>query len=115
MQGNRKNMSAKVRNHHDVNRTRLIDNKIFFMILLIVIFVATLVGYMYIRNALDALIARNITMKTSNDQLQQEILYLETEIIYLARPGHIQELAHEQLGLVSSTPQAEAIFVKKRK
>lgn len=108
-------MSAKVKNHHDVNRTRLIDNKIFFLVLLMLIFVATLVGYMYIRNGLDAVIARNIDMKAQNDQMQQEILYLETEIIYLSRPGHIQELAHEQLGLVNSTPQAEAIFVKKRK
>ena len=115
MQGDREIMSAKVKTPQDVNRKRLIDNKIFFLVLLIVIFVATLVGYMYIRNGLDALIARNIEMKRSNDQLQQQILYLETEIIYLARPGHIQELAQEQLGLVNSTPQAEAIFVKKRK
>ena len=108
-------MSAKVKTPQDVNKTRLIDNKIFFLVLLILIFVATLVGYMYIRNGLDALISRNLAMKSSNDQLQQEILYMQTEIIYLSRPGHIQEIAHEQLGLVNSTPQAEAIFVKKRK
>lgn len=107
-------MSAKIKTPRDVNRTKLIDNKIFFLVLLILVFVTTLVAYMYIRNGLDALIARNIEMKRSNDQLHQEILYLETEIIYLSRPGHIQALAHEQLGLVNSTPQAEAIFVKKR-
>jgi cell division protein FtsL len=107
-------MNAKVKTHQDVNRTRLIDNKIFFLVVLMLIFVATLVGYMYIRNGLDALIARNLSMKSSNAQLQQDILYLETEIIDLSRPGHIQELAHEKLGLVNSPPQAEAIFVKKR-
>lgn len=108
-------MSANIKTHHDVQRKSLIDNRIFFSILLMLIFVATLVGYMYIRNALDSVIARNLTMQSNNAGLQQDIIYLKSEIIDLSRPGHIQEIAREQLGMVNSTPQADAVFVKKRK
>lgn len=115
MQGHRETMNIKVKTPHDVNKKKILENKTFFLVMLMLLFVATLIGYMYIRNGLDSLISRNMSMKESNSQLQQNILYLETEIIYLSRPGYIQELAHEQLGLVNSAPQAEAIFVKKRK
>ncbi len=105
----------KIKTHHDVKRTQLVDNRIVFFLLLMIILVVTLVGYMYIRNGLDSLISRNITMKNNNSQLQQEIIYLKSEIIDLSRPGHIQRIAQEQLGMVNSTPQADAIFVKKKK
>ncbi|MEA2076659.1 MAG: cell division protein FtsL [Candidatus Marinimicrobia bacterium] len=107
--------TKNVKTHYDIQRIRLIDNKIIFSLLLMIILVATLVGYMYIRNGLDSLISRNLTMKSNNAQLQQEIIYLDSEIINLSRPGQIQRIAQEQLGMVNSTPQADAIFVKKKK
>ncbi len=108
-------MSMSIKTHHDVEKKKLLDNRIIFLFILLLLFVSTLVAYMYIRNGLDSLIASNLTIKSDNDQLQQKVIYLESEIIDLTRPGQIQKNAKEQLGMVNSTPQADVIFVKKKK
>ena len=76
--------------------------------------VASLVAYMYVRNGLDALTTRNLAMKTNNLKLEQETKFLQSEVNDLSRPGQIRTIAGDQLGLVNSTPQPDAIFVKKR-
>ena len=83
-------MSMSIKTHHDVEKKKLLDNRIIFLFILLLLFVSTLVAYMYIRNGLDSLIASNLTIKSDNDQLQQKVIYLESEIIDLTRPGQIQ-------------------------
>lgn len=107
-------IGSNVKTHLDVGKGQLLDNKVVFFLIIMIIFVITLVGYMYVRNGLDSLSSRNLAMKSNNAQLHQEILYLESEIIDLSRPGQIQRIAKEQLGMVNSKPQADAIFVKKK-
>ena len=87
----------------------------FFYFLIIFMIVATLVAYMYVRNGMDAITSRNLAMKSNNIKLEQEIKFLQSEVNDLSRPGQIRSIAGEQLGLVNSTPQADAIFVKKNK
>jgi len=108
-------MNVNIKTHHDVEKKKLLDNKIIFFFILLLFFVSTLVAYMYIRNDLDSLIASNLTIKSDNDQLQQKVIYLESEIIDLKKPGQIQKIAKEELGMVNSIPQADVIFVKKNK
>jgi cell division protein FtsB len=116
MQGNRKIMiRTDVKTHLDVGKTRLIDRSIVFALTLMIILVFTLVAYMYVRNAYESLTARNLSMSSTNSKLQQEVLFTKSEINYLNRPGQIQELAKKELGMVNSTPQPDAIFVKKKK
>lgn len=105
----------KVKTHLDIERKREINIRALLIICLTVMLVLTLVSYMYIRNGLDSLVARNLTMETNNAKLEQKIKYLQSEVNELSRPGLIRQKAEQELGLVNSTPQAEAIYVKKRK
>jgi hypothetical protein len=98
-------MSAvKIRKHRETGFLRWIQNRIFFFLLLLFTLVLILVAYMYIRNDLN-----------NTSALRQDIIYLESEINELRRPGYIQRTAKEELGMIDSRPQADAIIVKKRK
>ena len=87
----------------------------FFYFLIMLMIVMSLVSYMYVRNGMDAITSRNLAMKSNNIKLEQEIKFLQSEVNDLSRPGQIMAIAGEQLDLVNSTPQADAIFVKKKK
>lgn len=101
--------------HHDVGRIPLLQRSGIFNFLMMFILVFTLVMYMYVRNGLESLTSRNMNMRNSNAQLQQEIVYLSSELNDLSRPGQIQQTAKNQLGMVNSTPQADVIFVTKKR
>ncbi len=105
---------SNIKTHLDTDKKNEKNGNIFFYFLLILMIVASLVGYMYIRNGKDALTTRNFAMKSNNIKLEQEIKFLQSEVNDLSRPGQIRSIAGEQLGLVNSTPQPDAIFVKKK-
>ncbi|MBN2780500.1 MAG: hypothetical protein JXR21_00885 [Candidatus Marinimicrobia bacterium] len=92
-----------------------IENPYLFFFLLLLLLVSTLVAYMYVRNGLNSVIAGNLALSNACTAKQQEVVYLRNEINELSRPGNIQRIAHERLGLVNSTPQADAIIIRKRK
>lgn len=104
-----------IKTHLDVEKKDEKKGNILFYFLIMFMIVASLVAYMYVRNGLDALTTRNLAMKSNNIKLEQEIKFLQSEVNDLSRPGQIRLIAGEQLGLVNSTPQADAIFVKKKK
>ena len=105
----------EIKTHLDFDERRQLGVKTVMTILVILTLVATLVSYMYIRNGLDAVMARNLAMETSNNKLEQKIKYLQSEVNDLSRPGRIREAAEKELGMVIATPQADAVYVKKRK
>ena len=105
---------SNIKTHLDTDKKNEKNGNILFYFLLILMVVASLVGYMYIRNGIDALTTRNLAMKNNNIKLEQEIKFLQSEVNDLSRPGQIRSIAGEQLGLVNSTPQPDAIFVKKK-
>ena len=106
---------TKVVKPQDINKVAFLEKPFVFKGLMIVSIVLTLIFYMYIRNGLEAYTSRNITLEESNAQLQQELVYLNSELNDLSRPGEIRKLAKEKLGMVNSTPQADVIFIAKRK
>ena len=109
-------MSAvKIRKHRETGFLRWIQNRIFFFLLLLLTLVLILVAYMYIRNDLNDTSATNLNLSEECSALRQDIIYLESEINELRRPGYIQRTAKEELGMIDSRPQADAIIVKKRK
>jgi cell division protein FtsL len=105
---------SNIKTHLDTDKKNEKKSNIFFYFLLILMVVASLVGYMYVRNGIDALTTRNLAMKSNNIKLEQEIKFLQSEVNDLSRPGQIRSIAGEQLGLVNSAPQPDAIFVKKK-
>ncbi len=104
-----------IKTHLEVNKQNEKKGNFVFYFVIILMIVASLVGYMYGRNGLDAVTTRNLALKSNNIKLEQEIKFLQSEVNDLSRPGQIQTIAGEQLGLVNSTPQPDAIFVKKNK
>ncbi|MBW6458095.1 MAG: septum formation initiator family protein [FCB group bacterium] len=92
---------------------RLVENNYVFGFMLFFIIVGTLVAYLYIRNDLNAVNARNLALHNSCSRMYQESIFLESEVNELKRPGRIQRIAREELGMVNSRPQADAIIVKK--
>ena len=106
---------SNIKTHLDTDKKNEKNGNILFYFLLILMVVASLVGYMYIRNGIDALTTRNLAMKSNNIKLEQEIKFLQSEVNDLSRPGQIRLIAGEQLGLVNSTPQPDAIFFEARR
>lgn len=106
---------ATIRTHQNVNKKAFLERPFIFKGILILLIVASLISYMYIRNGLEAYNSRNITLKESNSQSQQELVYLKSELNDISRPGQIQKIAREKLGMVNSTPQADLIFVPRKK
>ncbi|MCK4813651.1 MAG: septum formation initiator family protein [Candidatus Marinimicrobia bacterium] len=105
----------KIYSHKSTGIIRWLDNPILFFVLIFLIIIASLVAYMYVRNGLNSISARNLALRNECIKKQQEIIYLKSEVIDLSRPGYIQSIAREQLGMVNSIPQADAIIVKTRK
>ncbi len=103
-----------IKTHLEIEKKNENKGNVLFYFLIMFMIVASLVGYMYGRNGLDALTTRNLAMKTNNIKLEQEIKFLQSEVNDLSRPGQIRSIAGEQLGLVNSAPQPDAIFVKKK-
>ncbi len=109
-------MSAvKIHKHRETGFLRWIQNRIFFFLMVLMILVLTLIGYMYIRNALNETSARNLALDNTCSRLEQEIIYLESEINELRRPGYIKRIAGEELGMIDARPQGDVIIIKKRK
>ncbi len=106
---------TKIVKPQDINKVAFLEKPFVFKGLMILMVVLTLILYMYIRNGLEAYNSRNITLEENNAQMQQELVYLNSELNDLSRPGEIQKLAKEKLGMVNSTPQADVIFITKRK
>ena len=106
---------TKVKTNKDLNKVHILERPMVFRGILILLIVFTLISYMYIRNGLESYNSNNIDLKESNSQLQQELVFLSSELNDLSRPGHIQKKAKDKLGMVNSTPQADVIFVAKRK
>ena len=116
MQGTGEIMSKfDAKTHHDVGRIPVLERPGVFNLLMMLILVLTLVMYMYVRNGLESLVSHNVSMRASNAQLQQEIVYLNSELNDLSRPGQIQLTAKKQLGMIASTPQTDVIFVPRKK
>ncbi len=103
-----------IHSHKSTGIIRWLDKPIFFSVLIFLIIVANLVAYMYVRNGLNSISTRNLALRNECLKKQQENIYLKNEVIDLSKPGHIQSIAREQLGMVNSIPQAEAIIVRKR-
>ncbi|MFA6619073.1 MAG: septum formation initiator family protein [Candidatus Neomarinimicrobiota bacterium] len=106
---------ASIKTHQNINKKAFLERPFIFNGILILLVVISLISYMYIRNGLEAYNSRNITLKESNSRLQQELVYLKSEINDLSRPGQIQKKAKEKLGMVNSTPQRDIIFIAKKK
>ncbi len=90
-----------------------IENNYVFGFILFFLIVGTLVAYLYVRNDLNAVNARNLALRNACSRMHQENIFLESEVNELKRPGRIQRIAREELGMVNSRPQADAIIVKK--
>ena len=103
-----------IKTHLEIEKKNENKGNVLFYFMIMFMIVASLVAYMYVRNGLDALTTRNLAMKTNNLKLEQETKFLQSEVNDLSRPGQIRTIAGDQLGLVNSTPQPDAIFVKKR-
>ncbi|MDZ7797462.1 MAG: hypothetical protein U5N56_10675 [Candidatus Marinimicrobia bacterium] len=107
--------AVKIHKHRETGILRWIQNRIFFFVTVLFVLVLVLIAYMYIRNALNDTSARNLVLSNDCSRLQQEIIYLESEINEYRRPGYIKRIAEEELKMIDSQPQADAIIVKKRK
>ncbi|MDD3095174.1 MAG: cell division protein FtsL [Candidatus Neomarinimicrobiota bacterium] len=94
---------------------KLTGNAYFFGFLILMILVLALVAYMYIRNNLNLVSSINLSLQEDCRRLEQENIFLESEINELKRPGRIRQIAQEELGMVSSKPKAEAVLVVHKK
>lgn len=92
----------------------LIANSYMFGFLLLLIVVGSLVSYMYIRNSLNLVSSTNILLKEDCARLEQENIFLESEINELKRPGHIRKTAQEELGMINSKPKPDAVILLKK-
>lgn len=100
--------------HQDLDKKPVLEKPFVFNIMMVMLLVIALVFYMYIRNGLEGYTSRNISLEEANSQLQQELVYLNSELNDISRPGQIQKIAKEKLGMVNSTPQADVIFISKK-
>lgn len=94
---------------------KMIRNPYVFAFLILMTLVLTLVAYMYIRNSLNLVSSINLSLKEDCRRLEQENIFLESEINELKRPGRIRQIAQEELGMISSKPKAEAVVVVHKK
>jgi cell division protein FtsL len=92
-----------------------IDNAYFFGFILFITVVFSMIGYLYIRNAMNDTNTRNLALRNACSKMRQEIIFLESEVIELKRPSRIQRIAREELGMINSQPQADAVIVTKEK
>lgn len=86
----------------------------FVLSLCFFILVATLVAYMYIRNAYDTHSGEISQLTEQCERMKQEVISLQSEVLEISRQTNIRKIAHEQLGMVTATPEPITIFIKKQ-
>jgi cell division protein FtsL len=105
---------TRIRHHKPGIGEKWISSHYVFGFLVLVLLVTNLVAYMYMRNHLNLVSSSNLLLKEHCSRLEQENIFLESEINELKRPGHIRRIAQEELGMISSKPKADAVIVVKR-
>lgn len=100
-----------IRQHKPGFIEALVANNYMYSFLLLLISVGSLISYMYIRNSLNLVSSTNILLREDCAKLEQENIFLESEINELKRPGHIRKTAEEELGMINSKPKPDAVIL----